>query len=127
MTLADVTDLSRRVGGLLARGGLSVCAAESCTGGLILSTLTDVSGSSAYVEGGLVTYSNEAKMQRLGVCEETLIRYGAVSEATAAEMAKGARALVRYGLRLERHRHRGTGRRHRREAGRADVYRAGGT
>lgn len=93
MNLADLIDLSRRVGDLLARGGLSICAAESCTGGLILSTLTDVSGSSAYVEGGLVTYSNEAKMGRLGVREETLIRYGAVSEATAAEMATGARAL----------------------------------
>ncbi len=93
MTLADLLDLSRRVGGLLAQGGLSICAAESCTGGLILSTLTDVSGSSAYVEGGLVTYSNEAKMARLGVREETLIQSGAVSEATAAEMAIGARAL----------------------------------
>ena len=93
MKLADLTELSRRVGGLLARGDFSICAAESCTGGLILSTLTDVGGSSAYVEGGVVTYSNEAKMQRLGVREETLIRHGAVSEATAAEMATGARAL----------------------------------
>ena len=93
MKLADLIDLSSQVGGLLARGGLTICAAESCTGGLILSALTDVAGSSAYVEGGMVAYSNEAKMGRLGVREATLIRYGAVSEATAAEMASGARAL----------------------------------
>lgn len=93
MILADLIDLSSQVGGLLARGGLTICAAESSTGGLILSALTDVAGSSAYVEGGLVAYSNEAKMERLRVREETLMRYGAVSEATAAEMASGARAL----------------------------------
>ena len=89
--MAALTELSRQVGGALARQGCSICAAESCTGGLILSTLTDVSGSSAYVEGGLVTYSNKAKMQMLGVRAETLIQFGAVSEATAAEMATGAR------------------------------------
>ena len=67
--------------------------AESCTGGLILSTLTDISGSSAYVEGGLVTYSNEAKMKMLGVREATLIEHGAVSEAAADEMARAARQV----------------------------------
>jgi PncC family amidohydrolase len=91
--LADLIDLSQRVGAALRQGGFTVCAAESCTGGLILSTLTDTSGSSAYVEGGVVVYSNQAKMERLGVCEGTLLRYGAVSEATAAEMATGARDL----------------------------------
>lgn len=85
--------LSQRVGAALIARGKSVSAAESCTGGLILSALTDCAGSSAYVEGGLVTYSNEAKMRMLAVREDTLLRQGAVSEATAAEMALGARAI----------------------------------
>ena len=85
--------LSRRAGAALIERGSNVSAAESCTGGLILSTLTDCAGSSAYVEGGLVTYSNEAKMRMLKVREETLMQHGAVSEAIAAEMALGARAL----------------------------------
>lgn len=89
----DLTDLSQRVGAALMERGVMVCAAESCTGGLILSTLTDCAGSSAYVAGGVVSYSNEAKMRLLGVHEETLIAHGAVSEATAAEMARGALAL----------------------------------
>ena len=87
----DLLKLSEQVGEALLRTGLTVCTAESCTGGLILSALTDVAGSSAYVEGGLVTYSNQAKMKMLGVREATLIEHGAVSEATAGEMACGAR------------------------------------
>jgi PncC family amidohydrolase len=89
----DLLALSRRVGAALMARNLSVCAAESCTGGLILSTMTDCAGSSAYVEGGVVSYSNEAKMRILGVREDTLIAHGAVSEAVAAEMAQGALAL----------------------------------
>lgn len=89
----DLVGLSQQVGAILRGKGLTVCTAESCTGGLILSTLTDVAGSSAYVEGGLVTYSNDAKMRMLGVREETLIAHGAVSEATAGEMAKGVRRI----------------------------------
>ena len=89
----DLLALSQRVGAALIERNLSLCAAESCTGGLILSTLTDCAGSSAYVEGGVVSYSNEAKMRILGVREETLIAHGAVSEAVAAEMARGALAL----------------------------------
>ena len=89
----DLLALSQRVGAALIGRGATVCAAESCTGGLILSTLTDCAGSSAYVEGGVVSYSNEAKMRVLGVREETLIANGAVSEAVAAEMARGALAL----------------------------------
>ena len=90
---SDLLVLSQRVGAALIEQGKTVCAAESCTGGLILSTLTDCAGSSVYVEGGLVSYSNEAKMRLLGVGEDTLIAQGAVSEATAAEMAAGALAL----------------------------------
>lgn len=70
--------------------GWTVCAAESCTGGLILAWLTDVPGSSASVLGGVVAYSNAAKQALLGVRETTLAVFGAVSEQTAAEMALGA-------------------------------------
>ena len=90
---ADLLALSRQVGAALAARGAWVCAAESCTGGLVLSTLTDCAGSSAYVQGGIVTYSNDAKMRFLKVREATLIEHGAVSEAAAAEMARGAQAL----------------------------------
>ncbi|MCY3916173.1 MAG: CinA family protein [Chloroflexi bacterium] len=89
----DLLALSRRVGAALIDRGVTVCAAESCTGGLVLSTLTDCAGSSAYVAGGVVSYSNEAKMRLLGVREETLMTHGAVSEATAMEMAREALAL----------------------------------
>lgn len=82
-------NLADTVGLLLNQNGLTFCAAESCTGGLLLSTLTDVSGSSAYVLGGVVTYSNEAKQQLVNVQAETLIGYGAVSEQTAREMVIG--------------------------------------
>ena len=85
--------LSRQVGAALIERSQTISAAESCTGGLILSTLTDCAGSSAYVEGGLATYSDAAKMRLLKVREETLIKHGAVSEATAGEMALGARRL----------------------------------
>ena len=125
----DLLALSARVGVVLIEHGGTVSAAESCTGGLILSNLTDCSGSSAYVEGGVVTYSNEAKMSMLKVKEETLIRYGAVSEAVAGQMACGARSLfgtdfVEY---LERHRHRGSRRGHSGETRRLDLYRIGGS
>ncbi len=89
----DLLALSEQVGLALIASGETVCAAESCTGGLALSALTDRAGSSAYVLGGLVTYSNQAKMQFLGVREATLLEHGAVSQATAAEMASGAQSL----------------------------------
>ena len=64
--------------------------AESCTGGLLASLLTEIPGSSDVFMAGLVTYSNEAKQQLLGITTETLSRYGAVSEQTATEMAQAA-------------------------------------
>ncbi|SHM68388.1 CinA family protein [Roseibium suaedae] len=70
--------------------GLMIATAESCTGGLIIGTLTEVAGSSDVVDRGFVTYSNAAKMDMLGVREETLARVGAVSRETAIEMAEGA-------------------------------------
>ncbi len=86
-------EVSAAVGQLLLARGFTIALAESCTGGLLASTLTDVAGSSAYVLGGVVSYSNEAKMKLLGVQESTLLAYGAVSPQTAAEMAQGARRL----------------------------------
>ena len=67
----------------------TVAIKESCTGGLVSSLLTDVSGSSDYILANFTTYSNEAKMKYLGVNKETLDNYGAVSEQTAKEMAEG--------------------------------------
>lgn len=74
----------------LKRRGLMIATAESCTGGLIAATLTNVPGSSAIFDRGFVTYSNEAKMELLKVQEETLQEFGAVSEQTAKEMVQGA-------------------------------------
>jgi len=85
--------LEARVGALLRARGWTVCAAESCTGGLIMHRLTNIAGSSAYVLGGVVSYSNEAKQKLIGVQEATLKAFGAVSEQTAAEMVLGVRAL----------------------------------
>lgn len=72
--------------------GLLVATAESCTGGLVAGALTEIAGSSAVVDRGFVTYSNEAKVALLGVRPETLSAHGAVSEETALEMARGALA-----------------------------------
>jgi nicotinamide-nucleotide amidase len=70
--------------------GLRIAAAESCTGGMVMAALTDVPGSSTVVERGFVTYSNAAKVEMLGVKEQTLYAVGAVSEEVAREMAEGA-------------------------------------
>lgn len=72
-----------------------VVGAESCTGGLISAVLTSVSGSSAWVDRGFLTYSNEAKVEILGVSPATIETFGAVSEETAREMALGALARSR--------------------------------
>ena len=77
---------------MIARG-FTLATAESCTGGLIGKTVTDVPGASEIFGYGMVTYSNEAKQKVLGVKEETLARYGAVSPETAEEMAIGLRKL----------------------------------
>lgn len=78
-------------GDLLARRGLSVATAESCTGGLIAERITDVPGSSEYFKGGVVAYSNEAKASLLGVPIALIENHGAVSEPVARAMAEGAR------------------------------------
>jgi len=79
------------VGRLLKQRGLTLALAESCTGGLISHRITNVPGSSAYYQGSAVAYSNEIKESILGVRPDTLRRYGAVSEYTALEMARGVR------------------------------------
>jgi PncC family amidohydrolase len=82
------------VGSLLSERGLTLATAESCTGGLLAHRVTNVPGSSAYFLGGFVTYADEAKQVLLGVQEETLRTYGAVSGETAEEMARGASARL---------------------------------
>jgi nicotinamide-nucleotide amidase len=87
-------DLEKAIGELLKVHRLTLAVAESCTGGLIGHRLTNVSGSSAYFLGGIIAYSNEIKEKLLGVSHTTLTDFGAVSEETAREMARGAcRAL----------------------------------
>ena len=81
----------KKVSSYLKKKHLTIATAESCTGGLIAHTLTNVSGSSEYFDRGVVSYSNKAKMELLGVSEKTLYQYGAVSEQTARAMAKGLR------------------------------------
>ena len=82
------------------RRGIMLATAESCTGGMIVAALTDIAGSSAVVDRGFITYSNEAKMEMLGVSAATLQAHGAVSRETALEMAEGALAHSRAGLTL---------------------------
>ena len=74
---------------ILFEKNLKISSAESCTGGLVSSRLTDISGSSAYIKANFVTYANEAKQRFLNVSEETLKNHGAVSEECAREMAQG--------------------------------------
>ncbi|MFQ5478021.1 MAG: competence/damage-inducible protein A [Candidatus Binatia bacterium] len=83
------------VGGLLRERSLTLATAESCTGGLIGSRVTEVAGSSDYYRGSLVAYSDEVKVELLGVSRTTLAMFGAVSEETATEMALGARRATR--------------------------------
>jgi nicotinamide-nucleotide amidase len=85
------TGMEEVLGAILVEKGWRIAAAESCTGGLFTKRLTDVPGSSRYVERGFVTYSNAAKVELLGVDEETLAAQGAVSAAVAEQMARGAR------------------------------------
>jgi nicotinamide-nucleotide amidase len=87
----DADDLAAVVGRLLKTRGRTIALAESCTGGLVSTLLTDVPGSSEYFLGSVVSYANEAKERLLGVSAETLRAHGAVSAPSAAEMARGAR------------------------------------
>jgi nicotinamide-nucleotide amidase len=90
----DGRSLEEIVGTLLRDRGLTIAAAESCTGGLFLSRLTDVPGSSSYVRGGVVVYSNESKTALTGVAPDLIAAHGAVSEPVAAAMAEGIRERI---------------------------------
>lgn len=85
--------LSEAVGNLLKEQNKTVAVAESCTGGMLGSIFTDTPGSSEYFMGGVIAYSNNAKIKILGVDPETIEKYGAVSKETATQMARGVRKL----------------------------------
>lgn len=87
----DNETLASAVGKTLLRRGVSLATAESCTGGTLAHRITEVAGASQYYVGGVVSYSNELKMNLLGVRRTTLEQFGAVSEQTACEMAVGCR------------------------------------
>ncbi|WP_125716703.1 CinA family protein [Pseudoalteromonas rubra] len=86
----EIAGLAAQLGAILTNNGLTITTAESCTGGGISYALTDTPGSSAYIERCFVTYSNEAKVQLLGVAHNTLTEFGAVSRQTVDEMVQGA-------------------------------------
>ncbi|MBO5729408.1 MAG: nicotinamide-nucleotide amidohydrolase family protein [Paludibacteraceae bacterium] len=90
----DDETISMAIGKLLQQQGAMVATAESCTGGLIGNLITETPGSSAYYKGGIIAYSNELKERLLGVRHDTLEQYGAVSEETAVEMARGCLAAT---------------------------------
>jgi len=94
-TDAELKELAEQIAASALRQRLMLVTAESCTGGWIAKTLTDLPGSSAWFDAGVVTYSYEAKEALLGVNPRTLERTGAVSEETALEMVSGA--LARFG------------------------------
>ena len=86
----DLLKLSAELGTALKSRGWTLALAESCTGGWVAQCITAIAGSSAWFDRGFVTYSNAAKIEMLGVTENTLNQHGAVSEQTAREMALGA-------------------------------------
>ncbi|KYK21089.1 competence protein ComA [Thermoplasmatales archaeon SG8-52-4] len=88
-------ELLEKISTILKQKDLKIATAESCTGGLISHSFTNISGSSDYFDRGIVSYSNKAKTELLGVSEEILNRYGAVSEQVATEMADGVRKRSR--------------------------------
>lgn len=91
-------ELARQVIDACRARDIMIATAESCTGGLIATTLTEIPGSSAVFDRGFVTYSNGAKIEMLGLFPITLKQYGAVSKETAMEMAHGALARSEAGL-----------------------------
>jgi nicotinamide-nucleotide amidase len=90
----EIFALAQQVGERMRPLGQWLAVAESCTAGLLGGALTDVPGSSAYFLGGVISYADRVKSEQLRVSEETLRRYGAVSQQTAAAMALGVRQLL---------------------------------
>jgi len=82
--------IAKQIGEKLARKSWFLTTAESCTGGMISMLITDIAGSSKWFDRGFITYSNQAKQQMLGVSEQTILNFGAVSHETVREMANGA-------------------------------------
>lgn len=87
---SDIEEQARKIIVEFSARNIMVSTAESCTGGLIAGALTEIAGSSAVVDRGFVTYTNQAKMEMFGVSDATLAAYGAVSKETALQMAHGA-------------------------------------
>ncbi len=90
----DDDTLESVLGEMLRIRGMTIAVAESCTGGMVLNQLTNVSGSSRYVLGGVIAYSNQVKQHQLNVDADTLRQFGAVSEPAAVQMAEGVRACL---------------------------------
>jgi len=88
------TDLAREIGELLRQKGLTLGVIESATGGLISHLITNIPGSSDYYKGSITAYSNETKVRVVGVREETLDQYGAVSAEVAQELARGGSKIL---------------------------------
>ncbi len=86
----EIEKLTLELAAQLSQNADKICTAESCTGGLIAKTFTDLAGSSAWFDRGYITYSNQAKIDMLGVMAPTLQVYGAVSEQVVREMVMGA-------------------------------------
>lgn len=91
--MSAVETIEETVARLLTDRGLTIGTAESCTGGLLAKRLTDVAGSTTYMDRGVVTYSNRSKVELLGVPETIIVEHGAVSPETARAMAEGIRRI----------------------------------
>jgi nicotinamide-nucleotide amidase len=96
MSTIDASKLAPELGRVLVERGWMFACAESCTGGLLAAAMTDTAGSSEWFDRGFVTYSNAAKVEQLAVNQDTLERFGSVSEETAMEMAAGVLAASRF-------------------------------
>ena len=91
-------EFAKKIGEIAIKNHLTISSAESCTGGLLSSLLTDVSGSSEYIKINFVTYANEAKSKFVDVKKETLDNFGAVSSETAKEMSLGLLKLADFSI-----------------------------
>ena len=116
-------ELARLIGDVLREEGQTLSVAESCTGGLVSDRITNVSGSSDYFEGGLVSYSIEAKAEHLGIPTKYIERYGAVSSRVAKKNGRRSQAGLPYDLRIIHHRRGRPNRGNEEDACRDRLYR----